>query len=230
MEAGLTFEQLEAIRRLDACNLSNAIETFGVRLRNEGFADSTVRCMFPDLPPVVGYAATGRIRSSEPPMTGGTFFDRTDWWNYLESIPAPRIVVIEDIDTRPGVGALIGEVHTHILRALRCTALVTNGGVRDLNAVRRMGFQFFAGNVAVSHAYVHIVDFSSPVKVGGLPVKSGDLLHGDLHGVQSIPKHVAGRIPAEAQRLLREDQRIIDLCNAPDFNLTKLREAVGKDV
>lgn len=228
MEPGLSFEQLEAIRRLDACNLSNAIETFGVRLRNEGFADSTVRCMFPDLPPVVGYAATCRIRSAAPPIGGGTFLDRTDWWNYLATVPAPRIVVMEDIDERPGLGALIGEVHSHILRALGCTALVTNGAVRDLQAVAAAGFPLFAGNVAVSHAYAHILDFSGPVSVGGLPVHSGDLLHGDRHGVQQVPKRLVPRIPSEAERLWDEERRVIALCGAPEFSLSKLREAVEK--
>ncbi len=49
--APLTSEQLQALRSLDACTLANAIETFHVRLRNEGFVDASVRCLFPELPP-----------------------------------------------------------------------------------------------------------------------------------------------------------------------------------
>ena len=43
-------EQIDALRRLDTCTVSNAIETFDVRLRNTGFADARIRCMFEDLP------------------------------------------------------------------------------------------------------------------------------------------------------------------------------------
>ena len=54
-----------ALRRIDTCVVSNAIETFELRLRNVGFADSRIRCMFQDLPPLVGYAATARLRGSQ---------------------------------------------------------------------------------------------------------------------------------------------------------------------
>jgi 4-hydroxy-4-methyl-2-oxoglutarate aldolase len=224
----LTFEQLEAIRCLDTCSVSNAIETFDLRLRNEGFADARVRCVFPHLPPVIGYAVTGRIRCGEPPMSGGTYFDRTDWWNYLITIPQPRIVVMEDVDSRPGIGAMIGEVHANILKALGCTAYVSNGGVRDLQGVEPLGFQFFAGNVAVSHAYAHISDFGGTVEIGGLKIVSGDLLHGDRHGLQSVPTSIAARIPAVADRLRREDERVIALCKSPDFSVDRLRQTVLK--
>ena len=77
MSAPLTPEELHALRGLDACTLANAIETFHERLRNEGFVDHTVRCLFPELPPMLGYAATLRIRGSAPPTADGVYQDRT---------------------------------------------------------------------------------------------------------------------------------------------------------
>ena len=105
MEGFLSFEKLEAIRRLDACTLSNAIETFDLRLRNEGFADARIRCMFEKLPPILGYAVTARIGCSGPPPAGHCYFDRMDWWNYSLTIPAPRVTVIEDIGPNVGLAA-----------------------------------------------------------------------------------------------------------------------------
>ena len=89
MKSPLTPEQLESLRRLDGCTLANAIETFNVRLRNEGFTDGRLRCFFPRLPPIVGYAATVKIRGSAPPTAGGFYHQRTDWWDYVRSLPAP---------------------------------------------------------------------------------------------------------------------------------------------
>jgi regulator of RNase E activity RraA len=106
---------------------------------------------------------------------------------------------------------------------------VTNGAVRDLPAAEKLGFQLFAGNVSVSHAYVHIVEFGTPVEVGGLKVQSGDLLHGDLHGVQSVPFDIAGKIPAVAAEIIAQDQELIALCQSKDFSLKKLRAAIAKD-
>ena len=222
----LTAEQLQALRRLDACTLVNAIERFQKRLRNEGFADSSVRCLFPHLPTMVGYAVTVKVRGSAPPVAGGDYLDRTDWWDYIVSVPAPRVVVVQDEATRPGLATLLGAVHINILRALGGVGAVTNGSVRDIPAAEALGFQLFAGSVSVSHAYVHIVEFGTPVEIGGLKVQSGDLLHGDLHGVQSIPVEIAGQIPPVAAEITAREQALIKLCQSPEFSIEKLRAAV----
>ena len=224
----MTFEpisvaELDALRRLDTCTVSNAIETFGVRLRNAGFADHRIRCMFEDFPPMVGYAATAQLRSGEPPIAGRIYSDRTDWWNSILEVPAPRIVVLEDLDKPPGLGAFLGDMHAAILRALGCVGYVTDGAVRELPRVRELGLQLFAGNVAVSHAYAHIFDFGSKVKVGGLEVHPGDLLHGDRHGMLTVPKEIAAEIPAAAARLHQAEQKVIDFCRCQEFSVQKLR-------
>ncbi len=215
---------LNALRNIDTCMVSNAIETFDVRLRNTGFADASIRCMFKDLPPMVGYAATARLRSGDPPMSGRFYRDRTEWWNSILKIPPPRIVVLEDLDKPPGVGAFLGDMHAAILKALGCVGYVTDGAVRDLPQVREMGLQLFAGNVAVSHAYAHIFEFGSTVKIGGLEVQPGDLLHGDRHGILTVPLQIAARIPAVATKLQQCEQKVIDLCASKEFSVDKLRQ------
>jgi len=214
---------LQSLARLDSCTVANAIETFDVRLRNTGFTDASVRCIFEDIPPMVGYAVTARVRTSDPPMEGSNYFDQTDWWNHILTIPAPRIVVVQDTDRHPGLGAFIGELHTNILLALGCVGVVTNGAVRDLRAVRATGFQMFAGSTSVSHAYAHIYDFGSAIQVGRMDVRPGDLLHGDRHGVQTVPIQIAGKISAVADEMIAREQRVISNCRARDFSVDKLR-------
>ena len=119
----LTPELVDVFRRLDTCSVSNAVETFDCRLRNEGFTDATVRCLFEDRPPVVGHAVTARIHGSSPPAVGHSYYDRTDWWTYILTVPPPRIVVVEDADEHPGVGAFVGEVHANILTRARMRGL-----------------------------------------------------------------------------------------------------------
>ena len=229
MNPPLTPEQLESLRRLDACTLANAIETFHERLRNEGFTDRTIRCLTPSLQPMIGYAATVKIRGSAPPTTDGVYPDRTDWWDHIASVPAPRIVVVQDIATRPGLGALVGEVHMNILQALNCVGVVTNGSVRSIPAAERAGFHLFSGSVSVSHAYVHIIEIGTPVEIGGLKIRSGDLPHGDQHGVQSIPLGIAAQIPPIAARISARKRELIALCQSPEFSLEELRAAIAKE-
>lgn len=162
----LTEEELDALRQLDTCMVANAIESFRVRLSNTGFTDASVSCIFPDAPPMVGYAATARLRSGEPPIVG-TFHNRADFWNSILEIPAPRILVLQDMDDPPGRGAFVGDVHAAILKALGCVGHLTNGAVRELPSVRKMGIELFAGSIAVSHAYAHIFDVGATVSVGG---------------------------------------------------------------
>jgi 4-hydroxy-4-methyl-2-oxoglutarate aldolase len=218
---------LEQLRALSTCVVASAIETFAVRLRNEGFTDSRLHCIYKDLPPIVGYAATARIRSSDPPMESvHSYYDRGDWWNSILKIPSPRVVVIEDLDKPPGLGAFVGEVHANILRALGCVAFVTNGAVRDLREVQPTGFQMFAGNVSVSHAYSHVFDFGGAVEIAGLTVRPGDLIHGDLQGVQTIPREIAERVPAKALQILQQRKKLTSFCCSDEFSLQNLHRKV----
>jgi regulator of RNase E activity RraA len=223
----LTAHEIEALRRLDACSVANTIEMFACRLRNEGFADASIRCMFPQLPSMVGYAVTVRIRGANPPTGERTYVDRTDWWDYVQTVPEPRVLVVQDAGSKPGLGALLGEVHVSILQALGCVGAVTNGSVRDLPAIHDLGFQMFASGPSVSHAYMHVVEVGSEVVIGGLTVRSADLLHGDLHGVQSIPVNIAGQLPEMAAQQAAADRAIIALCRSSDFTLPKLRAAIA---
>ena len=220
----LTEGELDALRQFDTCMVANAVETFNVRLHNTGFTNARIRCMFEDAPPMVGYAATARLRSVDPPMVGSTFHERGDFWNAILQIPAPRILVLEDKDNPPGRGAFVGDMHAAILKALGCIGYVTNGAVRELSSVRAMGMQLFAGNVAVSHAYAHIFDVGASITVGGMEVHPGDLLHGDRHGVLTIPAKIAGAIPAVAAEMQRAERTVIDFCRSKEFSVAKLSE------
>jgi 4-hydroxy-4-methyl-2-oxoglutarate aldolase len=225
--------QLEQFRRLTTCVVASAIEIFHERLPNTGFTDSSIHCIFEEQPPMIGYAATARIRTSKPPIEPNQsydYYDRTDWWNNILTIPAPRVVVIQDVDDPPGLGAFVGEVHANILLSLGCVGVVTNGAVRDIPDIRPIEFQMFAGNVSVSHAYAHLFDFGGAIDVGGLKVRPGDLIHGDLHGVQTVPLQIASQVVDAAREVRQRRQQLIGLRRAAGFTLERLRQAIQDTV
>jgi 4-hydroxy-4-methyl-2-oxoglutarate aldolase len=223
----LDFKVLLDIKRFDTPTVANAIETFNVRPRNQGFMRPEIKCVFPEFSPMVGYAVTGKIRAAQAPPQGVSYTKRSDWWDFIVSIPQPRVIVLEDLDDPPGCGSFWGEVNGSIHLALGCVGAVTNGCVRDLKEVREMGFHFFSQHIAVSHAYVHMVEFGKPVTIGGLAVKPGDLLHGDQHGVHNVPIDIAPKIPEAVAKIVAAERRTIDYCHSPGFTLEGLKKLTG---
>jgi 4-hydroxy-4-methyl-2-oxoglutarate aldolase len=222
LRVALTAQQIEDLKKITSPSVANAIETFKIRPREVGNVSSEIRGLFPELGPLVGYAATCIIRAEQGPIDGHRA-STYGWWDYVLSIPAPRVIVVHDLDEPRGQGAQWGEVQANIHRALGCVGVVTDGSVRDLDEVRALKFQFAAAHISVSHANVHMVDFGIPVKVGGVWIKPGDLVHADQHGVVTIPHEIATQIPEAIAKVEADEKKIITVCQSKDFNPDKLK-------
>src|SRR5258708_10192780 len=160
---------IEFFKKYSTPTVANAIELFEVRPRNQGYFRPGLSCMMPDAPPIVGYAATCVVASEQPDHLGRK--DNIDYWKHVQQVEGPRIAVVQDIDPVPGVGSFWGEVNASIHLALGAVGLVTNGAVRDLDEMRLLNFQALYGQLCVSHAYVHIVNYGCPVNFLGLTLK-----------------------------------------------------------
>lgn len=211
MSTAPTADQIQQLKSFETCLMADAIESYGVRLRNEGFATAGFRCLFKSLPPMVGFAATCKVRSADPPIVGSRYEERTDWWKHIASTPAPRVLVMQDVDDPPGTGAFLGKVHVSVLKALGCVGAITNGTARELPGIEASGFQVFAGRIAISRAYIHVVEFGGPVEVGHLRIQPGDLIHGDRHGVITVPLDLVSGLPAVAAAIAKKKQQVMDL-------------------
>jgi regulator of RNase E activity RraA len=219
----LSAEQLAALARYNTPTISNAIEVFNVRKRNVGFLPHTIRCLFPDMPPIIGYAVTAQTRAAylEDPSPDII----ADYFRYVAAQPGPKIAVGQDLDDPPGLGAQFGEVTATIHKKLGCVGHVTSGCPRDLDEVRALDFQLFGLNPCVSHAYVHLVDFGKSVKIAGVEIRPGDLLHGDKHGVCVIPLEVAPRLAAACARVEELERPLLEMCRSDKFDLEEYLEA-----
>lgn len=215
---------LEALARYDSPTLANAIETFDIRSRDVGFADNRIRCMFPELGRMVGYAATATIVARGNPGSNWAGASNDALYTHVRAIEAPRIVVVKDLDDPPSHGSFWGEVHATIFQALGCVGAVTDGSVRDLDEARGMGFRFFAAGPSVSHAYVRLETVGESVQLGGLTIAPGDLLHADQHGVLSIPREIAAELPAAADRVIEREQGLLRWVRSDEFDPDLLAE------
>src|SRR5207247_6421024 len=206
---------------------ANASATSTGRPRAQGTVSSEIRCLVREMAPMAGYAVPCLIRAEHEPIKdhrASTY----GWWDYVQTIPAPRVIVVHDLDDPRGQGAQWGEVQANIHRARGCVGVRSDGSVRDLDEVKALGFQFAAAHVSVSHAWVHMVDFGIPVKVGGLWIKPGDLIHADQHGATTIPHEIADKIPQAVADVEADERKIIGVCQAPGFTAQKLKDLYSK--
>src|ERR1700761_236586 len=215
---------VQSLARYDSPTLANALETYDLHPRDVGFADSRVKCMFPELGRMVGYAATATIVARGAPGPDWAGAGNNALYDYVRTIPAPRVVVVKDCDDPPAHGSLWGEVHATIFGALGCVGCVTDGAVRDLDEARAMGFHFFAAGPAVSHSYVRVETVGEAVEIGGLLVAPGDLLHADQHGVLKIPLEIAAELPAAADRVIESEQALLRWVRSAGFDPGRLAE------
>jgi len=219
----LKSKELKALTKISTPSVCNAIETFDLQKRTEGFITEDIHSFFPELGVLVGYAATARASAVSPPTPDQAAL-RYELMHLLLDLPQPTVIVIEDIDSPGCVGAFWGEVQTNIHRSLGCIGSVTNGGVRDLDEVRAMKFHLFAKRAIPSHAYIHLVDVGKPVTIGGLTIHTGDMIHADQHGVARIPMDVAREIPAAVRRIEQKERAIIRYCRSSEFTIEGLRD------
>jgi regulator of RNase E activity RraA len=222
----LTPAQLKALGTIQTCAVANAIETFNYQPRNTGFMLPAVKSIFPNLGSMYGYAVTGVISANDPPSPH-LRIPRTEWVDYVLSIPEPRVIVLKDLDYPNVVGSYWGEVQSNVHKALGCVGTVTDGGVRDLDEMEGLGFFAFASEVLVSHAYVHMVEYGVPVNIGGLTVNPGDIIMGDKHGVMTVPKDLAADIPAAVKKVEADEQKIIGFCKSNNFSPEELKKLIA---
>ncbi|HEX6142927.1 MAG TPA: RraA family protein [Geminicoccaceae bacterium] len=225
----LTPDDLEALRAYDTPTICNALEVVVPERRAIGFTTKTLICPFPELRPVVGLAKTAMIRAMQPggPAGSAQRQARLAYYRYVADGELAKISVIQDLDSREGFGCFWGEVNTAVHRALGCAGLVTNGGVRDLDAIAP-DFQVLCGYVTPSHAHVRSVAFGCDVDVYGMIVRDGDLVHADRHGAVVVPAEVAREVPRAADLCARREAPILEVARSGDFSLAKLEAAMAE--
>jgi regulator of RNase E activity RraA len=224
----LTVAELTELAAYDTPTICNALELLVPERRASGFTTETLICPFPGRKPMVGYAKTGTIRAMEKPTLDAAALrrGRLDYYRYIAEGASPKVVVLQDLDPCKGFGCFWGEVNTAIHRGLGCEGVVTDGGVRDLDAVAP-DFGVLCGKVTPSHAYVRPVAFGDEVNICGMAVRSGDLIHADRHGAVVIPLDSARRVAAAAALCVRREVPILQAARGPGFSIERLEAALA---
>ena len=204
---------LDLLRKFDTPTILNVLELFDAIPRTAGYTDARIQACYPELPPMVGFAATATFRAAAPPRNGDIYAGLAKQVEHLEAIAGPKVVVFQDLDDPP-VAATFGEIMCSTYQAFGCVGLVTSGAGRDLDQVEALNFPCFTSGTIASHGYTQIVELGGPVRVGGVWINPGDLLHGDRNGIASIPLHLAEMLANACPAFVAAESVVLDYLKA----------------
>ena len=215
---------LDKLATFDTPTICNIIELFNVRPRNTGFMDARIKAAFPEMGPIVGFAATATFRADASPRGEDGYSSNEDQVELFETLSGPPIVVFQDLDD-PAVAATFGEVMCTTYQTFGAVGLITSGAGRDLDQVRAINFPVFTSGTICAHGYCHFPQINVPVRVGGISVMPNDLLHCDVNGVSTIPVSIASEIADIGDEFVAAENIILDALRGPEPSLAKYQEA-----
>jgi regulator of RNase E activity RraA len=220
----ITPSVLEKLATFDTPTICNLVELFEVRPRNAGYMDSRIQACYPEMPPMVGFAATATFRSAGPPREGDAYGSTVAQVERFGELAGPPVVVFQDLDD-PAAAATFGEVMCTTYQTFGAVGLITSGAGRDLEQVRALGFPVFTNGTICAHGYCHILDVHVPVHVGGMVIYPGDLLHGDLNGVTTVPRDIAGELAAIGDAFVAAEGIILSALREEPASVKRLQAA-----
>ncbi|MFK7752186.1 MAG: RraA family protein [Sedimentitalea sp.] len=217
---------LDQLRGVDTPTVCNAIEVAQGKRGFANFTRATMLSSAPEARALVGYARTAKIAAVAPPKDAPDVVRarRMAYYKHMAEAPEPAIAVLEDLDFPHCVGAFWGEINTTVHKGFGLNGTLTNGVMRDLGDLPE-GYPVIAGSIGPSHAFVHVREIGTPVRIFGMDVSEGDLVHADRHGALVIPPAVLPRLGAAITRLLETEQLVLGPARAPGFDFAKFQAA-----
>jgi regulator of RNase E activity RraA len=218
--SGMTEDQVLAeLRKIDTPTITNVVATYPrnplcLGLYNpwteSWYTDTSIRCVYPELGAVVGYAVTCVYGLPDPNYSGRlSFLDVVD---ALDAMKKPTILVIcqkwpPEIFHKAG---LAGEIMTTQMQAVGCVGLLSNGPSRDIDAIRRNRFQMLLGGVTAGHGEMAVQSVNVPVSVGGMDVAPGELIHMDENGAVKFPASKMEAVLTNARAMLAKENEQLE--------------------
>ena len=192
-------ETLDSLRGVTSATLSMQLLKRGIRrcwLRGPASIHA------PDHPAggrLVGPAFTFRfVPLREDLGTPESYAKEGSMRDAIEAMPAGRIAVI---DARGEMGcATFGDILAERMARRGGLGIVSDGPLRDMAAVRALGFPVFCTGASAPPSIAGLVfaGWEEPIGCGGVTVLPGDIMVGDEDGVVVIPRALAAEVAVDA--------------------------------
>ena len=187
-KGAMTHEEMLQLKRWNTPTIYNGWEQItALDAGWECFNVEETHDFMPQMGPMVGRAVTVVVEPSNRKHREDNPGAWSEYRRYVAAGPAPKIVVVQDLDKPAVHGSLWGEVTANFHRVVGCVGTITDGAVRDVDEMTNAGFKALARRLAVGHAHVWPVRWGCEVEVFGRRIAPGQLIHADKHGFLAIP-------------------------------------------
>lgn len=116
----------------------------------------------------------------------------------IESVPPGGVLVVDSRNEPKAASA--GSILMTRLQVRGAVGFVSDGSVRDYDAICRMALSVFSRGAAATTnlALHHAADMQVPIGCAGVPVYPGDVMVADGDGVVCVPRYLAAQIASAA--------------------------------
>jgi regulator of RNase E activity RraA len=218
-------EIIEGLKDFDTPTVFNAmVKKLG--LPNEEYTSHEIRCLTPCPRPVIGYAVTAEVTSMDLDSPGISW---RKYYGYLEENPGPHFCVMKDVDSRPGRGASFGDGMATMHKRFGAVAVVVEGTVRDLPGINVVGMPTWAWGSTPGHGATYLTHVNTPITVGQLRIRSGDLMMGDEGGCVRIAIEHVEDILRLCHEVRDYEKDIMTFMGSPECTVEELNRRTGWD-
>lgn len=218
------YEMLAELRKYDTPSITNVVATYPgnplcLGLYNpwteNWYTDTTIKCMFPELGAMAGYAVTCVYGLPDPNFSELSFMDVVD---ALDISKKPTILALQQkfpLEIANKVG-LAGGNMTAAMKSVGCLGLISNGPSRDIDEIRPMKFQNLLSGISPGHGAMAVHAVNVPVSIAGMDVAPGEIIHMDENGACKFPGDQLNAVLTNVEALIaQEGDRIGQLLSGP---------------
>jgi len=217
---------LQQLADFDTALLANTIGYVDPTPPEKYYMGGSIHSVTPTLGPTVGVAVTCEMDSSSPRNKP----DIAGYWQQLQQMQdagVPTVWVVKCVGSRPDHECVIGDGMAKTLRSVGCVGLVTDGGVRDLSGLLSTSFAAYARGVTIHHTALRVRRVNRPVKVGGITISPGDIVHANAEGVIKIPRACLPVLAGRAIQMQAFEHDAHMVLRRTDLSLEAKRASVG---